>query len=127
MRLATGLSGIGAGVLWTLLAVFPPEDEVVRNRLWTPALLGMLLGVTGLVLGLRPALSRSGDLASKAVVVGLALMTLGNLAEYWTLAGQPHQGGFGGVARGVAWMTFLLGVLLLGVGTTAARMPVRLR
>jgi len=105
------------GVGWTLLAFFPPEDEVVRNRLWTPALFGMLLGVIGLFLSLRPTLSRVGEVALKAVVLGLGLMMLGNLVEYWTLAGQPHQGGFGGVARGVAWMTFLLGVLLVALGS----------
>jgi hypothetical protein len=112
-----GIAGLVGGVGWTLLAFFPPEDEVVRNRLWTPALLGMLLGVIGLFLSLRPTLTRAGEVALKAVVLGLGLMTLGNLVEYWTLAGQPHQGGFGGVARGVAWMTFLLGGLLVALGS----------
>jgi len=77
-----GIAGLAGGVGWTLLAFFPPEEEVVRNRLWTPALLGMLLGVIGILLWLRPTLTRVGGVALKAVVLGLGLMTLGNLVEY---------------------------------------------
>ena len=40
-----------------------------------------------------------GRVALSAAVVGLGLMTLGNLVEYWALSGFPHQGGAGAIAR----------------------------
>jgi vacuolar-type H+-ATPase subunit I/STV1 len=120
MRLRLGLAGLAGGALWTALAFFPPEDEVVRNRLWTPALFGMWLGVLGVFLAWRPVVSRVGVLALKAVVVGLGLMTLGNLVEYWFLSGYSHDEGGGAVARGLAWMTVLLGALGVAVGSAVA-------
>ena len=120
VRLGLGLAGLFGGALWTGLALFPPEGEVVRNRLWTPALLGMCLGVLGLSLVWRSTMSPVGRVALSAAVVGLGLMTLGNLVEYWALSGFPHEGGAGAIARGLAWMTFLLGVLLLAIGSLAA-------
>ena len=120
MRLALGLAGLFGGALWTGLAFFPPEGEVVRNRLWTPALLGMCLGVLGLSLVWRSTLGRVGRVALSAAVVGLGLMTLGNLVEYWALSGFPHEGGAGAMARGLAWMTLLLGVLVLAIGSLVA-------
>lgn len=120
MRIWLGRAGLCGGVLWTALAFFPPEGEVVRNRLWTPALLGIWLGVLGVWLAWRSALRLVGDRALGTAVVGLGLMTFGNLVEYWGLSSFPHQGGPGAMARGLTWMTFLLGVLLLVVGTLFA-------
>lgn len=45
VRVWLGRAGFSGGVLWTALAFLPPAGEVVRNRLWTPALLGIWLGV----------------------------------------------------------------------------------
>lgn len=115
-----GRAGVCGGLLWATLAFFPPEDEVTRNRLWTPALLGIWLGALGVWLAWRPALRLVGDRALGTAVVGLGLMTLGNLVEYWGLSRFPHEGGPGAMARGIAWMTFLLGVLLLVLGTLCA-------
>ena len=120
VRLGLGLAGLFGGALWTGLALFPPEGEVVRNRLWTLALLGMCLGVLGLSLAWRSTVGRVGRVALSAAVVGLGLMTLGNLVEYWMLSSFPHEGGAGAIARGLAWMTFLLGVLLLAIGSLVA-------
>ena len=120
VRLGLGLAGLFGGALWTVLAFFPPEGEVVRNRLWTLALLGMCLGVLGLSLAWRSTMGPVGRVALSAAVVGLGLMTVGNLVEYWALSSFPHQGGVGAMARGLAWMTFLLGVVLLAIGSLVA-------
>lgn len=68
----------------------------------------------------RSALCLVGDRAMGTAVVGLGLMTFANLVEYWGLSRFPHQGGAGATARGLAWMTFLLGVLLLVLGALFA-------
>ena len=85
VRLGLGLAGLFGGALWTGLALFPPEGEVVRNRLWTPALLGMCLGVLGLSLVWRSTMGPVGRVALRVAVVVLGLMSLGNLVEYWAL------------------------------------------
>ena len=69
MRLGLGLAGLFGGALWTALAFFPPEGEVVRNRLWTLALLGTCLGVLGLSLVWRSVMGRVGRVALSAAVV----------------------------------------------------------
>jgi hypothetical protein len=68
----------------------------------------------------RSALGRVGRAALATAVLGVGLMTLGNLVEYWALSSFSHERGMGGVARGMAWMTFLLGVLLLAIGALVA-------
>lgn len=123
-RAAAGLLG---GLLWIALALVPPvgtratqEYEVLWNRLWTPALLGMLAGWGGPG-PRRPALVTGAARAAKAALLaGLGLMLAGNFVEYWLLSDLPHEGP-PGFARGLAWMTVLLGWLLtllaaLGVG-----------
>lgn len=109
-RAAAGLLG---GLLWLALALIPPVGaratqayEVFWNRLWTPALLGLLAGWRG------PALARGAARTAWAVGrAGLGLMAAGNFSEYWLLSDLPHAGPLG-FARGLAWMTVLLGWLL---------------
>ena len=90
-----------------------PEAEVLRNRIWTVALVGMTLGMVGLLVVLRPTLGRGARLSLTGFDTGLGLMAIGSFVEYWILFRLPHEGGPGAAARGLAWMTFLVGVLLL--------------
>jgi hypothetical protein len=64
----SGSTGILGGLLWVGLALFPPEwgppgtvgyaHYELWNRLWTPALLGMLIGFIGFFRMVRPSLTR---------------------------------------------------------------------
>jgi hypothetical protein len=112
-------AGLLGGLVWMALAFFPPVGvretrayEVVFNRLWTPALLAMLLGFIGLYRVLRPSLARTGSIGFMVLLGGFALMVVGNLSEYWLLSDLPHQGP-DGFSRSLAWMTFLFGTLLV--------------
>ena len=111
-----GLAGVVGGVIWIVVILVNPEgegNEVLRNRIWTLAFLGMLLGVFGLLSRLRPTLGKAASVALTGFIVGLGLMTLGTFVEYWILFRLPHQGGVGGIARGLSWMTVLLGAVFL--------------
>src|SRR5262245_4632248 len=118
MRNGLALAGIVGGLLWVSLACFPPigmretrSYEILWNRLWTPALLCMGLGFFGLFQKLRQALSRAATSGLIAIVIGLALMVVGNVTEYWLFSALPHDGPEGFI-RGVAWMTVLAATLL---------------
>lgn len=122
------LAGIIGGVFWIGLAFFPPvgtqqtrEYEVLWNRLWTPALVCMLLGFIGMFRVLRAALSQPGRFAVVALLAGLVLMIVGNFTEYWILSDLPHEGPDGYI-RGLVWMTFLSGyfVVLVAAAVTGA-------
>jgi hypothetical protein len=114
-------AGLGGGLLWVAVSVVNPEAEVARNRIWTLALLGMSLGVLGLFRQLSADLGRVTRLALLAAAVGLGLMTLASFVEYSVLFGVPHQGaGWGPIARGIAWMTFLVGTLTLMAASIVA-------
>jgi hypothetical protein len=127
MRVVLGLAGLLGGAVWIGLWAAWPEDEILRNRVASAALLGMTLGFLGVRRLLRPSLPWIGAFALRTMLGGLLLMFLGNAVEYWLLFGLPHQGGgLGSLARGIAWMTFLFGALLLfaasiGAGLTLPR------
>jgi hypothetical protein len=115
--------GVLGGVFWAALAFYPPEcapvteaSEVLCNRLWTPGLLGMGLGLAGLFSAARPSLTRASRASFIALVAGLALMSLGNFVEYWLLSDLPHEGPEG-FLRGLAWMTVLSGFLVVLIAT----------
>jgi hypothetical protein len=114
-----GVAGSLGGTFWIALAFAPllrmtetREGEVFWNRLWTLALLGMLLGFLGLMLAQRSALTRTARAGFIVLLVGFALMMLANSVEYWMLSDLPHQGPDGFI-RGIAWMTFLVGTLAM--------------
>lgn len=119
------LVGIVGGLFWIALAFFPPEcapvteaSEDFCNRLWSPAPLGMGLGFVGLFLSRRSSLSTTATIGWIALLVSFALMFLGNVVEYWFLNHLPHQGP-GGLWRGLAWMTVLLGFLLVHLASAS--------
>ena len=121
MRLLLAL-GIVGGATWISLGFVPSEcapptgaTEIFCARLWTPALFGMTAGFIGVrrwAAAIATVNVRRGLLV---VASGAALMTIGNLGEYWIFFGWPHQGPDGWL-RGMLWMSFLLGWLgtLLG-------------
>ena len=123
MNRLLGLAAILGGIFWIALAFFPlvgmreaAEDEVFWSRLWTPALLGMLLGFLGLYLTQRATFNRTARGGCVALLAGFTLMVSGNAVEYWILNDLPHQGPDGYI-RGIAWMTFLVGTLVMLVAT----------
>lgn len=120
------VSGLLGGLFWLSIRFFPPEcaqiteaSEVLCNRLWSPALWGMLLGFSGLFLTIRPSLTWRTQGIFIALPVGGALMFGGNFLEYWMLTDLPHQGP-NGFARSLAWMTVLFGLLLVLVASAPA-------
>jgi hypothetical protein len=114
-------AGLAGGLLWVAVSVADPKAEVARNRIWTLALLGMSLGVFGLFHRMSASLGRVTRAALLAAAVGLGLMTAASFVEYWVLFGLPHEGaGWGPMARGIAWMTFLIGTLTLVASSIVA-------
>jgi hypothetical protein len=118
------LMGLVAGVTWIILAFFPAEcapptesSEVFCNRLWTPALAGMLTGFSALFMRIRSLLSRAATLGFAGLLVGFVLMVAGNFSEYWFLNDLPHEGPDGWI-RAVAFMTLLFGFLLVLTGAS---------
>lgn len=118
------LIGLVAGVTWIIFPFFPAEcapptesSEVFCNRLWTPALAGMLTGFSALFMRIRSLLSRAAILGFAGLVVGFVLMVAGNLSEYWFFNDLPHQGPDGWI-RAVAWITLLFGFLLVLIGAS---------
>jgi hypothetical protein len=118
------LIGLVAGVTWIILAFFPAEcapptesSEVFCNRLWTPALAGMLTGFSALFMRIRSLLSRAATLGFAGLLVGFVLMVAGNFSEYWFLNDLPHEGPDGWI-RAVAFMTLLFGFLLVLTGAS---------
>jgi len=115
--------GIVGGVAWQTLPLYPPEcvpvtgaSEVFCNRLWTPALAAMLVGAIGLWSLHRPFVSRAAKGRLLVITIGFALMTAGNLLEYWFAFELDHRTGIGGPIRGALWMTVLAGWLTVLVG-----------
>lgn len=125
-RLVLTLGLLGA-IGWLILPFFPPEcapptgaSEVFCNRLWTPSLAAMFVGTLALVSNSRGRgrwLGRAGFLV---IAIGFGLMVAGNFGEYWLAYRLPHEGGIGGVVRGILWMSVLAGWLVALLGATIA-------
>lgn len=83
------------------------------NRLWAPAFALVLCGYLGLAGRYPLRHTRAGRVGFRLVVGGLLAMMAGNIAEFWFLT---HQG-YGELnARSFAWMSVLLGWLVVGIG-----------
>ena len=116
------LAGILGGLLWLILALFRPDwgppgtaqygSYELWNRLWTPALLGMGIGFSGLFRLLRVAHPRRARGSFLSLLGGCALMVLGNVGEFWIFTDQPYEGE-GSLIRLVSWLAYLGGALLM--------------
>lgn len=121
MRLLLALGVLGGATLLYYAFGLPEcapvtgSSEVFCNRFWTPALFGMTAGFMGLRQWAWMVPSAKLRAGLSILVVGAALMTLGNGAEYWLFTSWPHAGPDGWL-RGMLWMSFLLGWLLVLVG-----------
>jgi hypothetical protein len=83
------------------------------NRLWAPAFALVLCGYAGLYGRYSLRQTRTGRVGFRLVVGGLLAMMAGNIAEFWFLT---HQG-YGELnARAFAWISVLLGWLVVGIG-----------
>lgn len=135
MLVLAGILAAVGGLMWLSFAAIGSDNldaafgEVGRNRLWTPALFGWLAGVLIPTVACWRRLSGLIKVGALFLAAGLLLMLSGNVAEYWFLSDLPHQGPEG-FARGLAWMTFLLGFLVLllslplcGIALLRARAP----
>jgi hypothetical protein len=124
MRLLLALGLVG-GVTWIAYAFVPSEctpptgdTEVFCNRLWTPALFAVTCGFLGLR---RFVAVRAWSTARRGVglvAAGAALMTFGNFMEYWVFFGWSHIGPDGWL-RGTLWMSVLLGLAAVLLGSLA--------
>ena len=121
--ISAGLVGFGCIALFLLMSSSEwgaPGTDVyfiyeARNRLIPFSLILIALGIVATYLVLRSNLVRLGHLSFIISVSGVALMLVGNVSEFWFFSSQP----FGEVnPRLVAWLSFLLGGLLLIVGLT---------
>jgi hypothetical protein len=123
--LALAVSGaalsIGCISLFLLLSSSdwgPPGSKAylvyeARNRLIPASLLLIGAGVVALHFILRDNTGRLGRVSVTLSLSGVALMLVGNVAEFWLFSGLAY-GPMN--ARALAWSLFLLGGLLLLVG-----------
>lgn len=119
--------GILGGAFWFSLPFYPPacvpvteSSEIFCNRLWSPALAGMLIGSVVFCFLLRNNVSRGTRAGFGLIVVAFGLMTVGNVGEYWFAYQLPHQGGPGAIVRSVLWMSVLAGWLISLIGAVVA-------
>ncbi len=71
-----------------------------------PALLFLMAGLAGLQ-ARQPGRGKAQKTGFITGVIGLVLMIVGNVAEFWVLEPADHRG----------WHTFLTGVVILGMGS----------
>ena len=114
-------SGVVGAATWLALPFFaPPMDssnaeEIFWSRLWAPALALMALGFVGLARSSAVLARRSLRIGLVTVVIGLLVMAVGNIAEYWLFVDQIH----GTMSsRDFSWILLLGGALVTGLGIT---------
>lgn len=126
MQRMLALTGILGGLSWITLGLFPPDwgppgtrayqGYQLWNRLWTPALLLMTLGFLSHFLSRRTSLTRGAYYGLAATLIGFSMMMMGNFAEFWIFTIESYSG----LGRNASWMTFLLGLLIVLIGSTVA-------
>jgi hypothetical protein len=119
-----GLLGLAGSMGWlSLNTVLSPDwgppgspnylGYETINRLWAPAFALVLCGYVGLHNRYPLRQARAGRAGFRLVVGGLLVMMAGNIAEFWFLTEQ----GYGELnARAFAWISVLLGWLVMGIG-----------
>src|SRR5918997_5781000 len=121
----SGLAAMLGGVLWPLWVVVeqsvgwgePGSAAYQRyeliNRLLPLAILPVVVGLVGLHVVLRRSYGWLGTAGFTTLLVGFALMVAGSVGEFWIFSAQSYEG-FG---RNASWGLFLLGHLVLAIGT----------
>jgi hypothetical protein len=117
--------GILGGLMWIALPFFAPEfgepgtaayeRYELWNRLWTPALLGIFLGLIGYFNSMQHKPNGIAAFFKNGILLGLLLMIIGNIAEFWVYTDLPYNAGVASGGRNVAWMTFFIGFLFMSL------------
>lgn len=121
-----GLAAVVGSVLWALWTVGfnfvgygdPGTPAYERyeayNRLLPLALLPVVVGFLGLYAAQRRSCGWLGRAGLVAALLGLALVAAGSVGEFWVFTAQPYGEPNG---RNASWAAYLLGHLVLGVGS----------
>lgn len=112
--------GLLGGCIWLILFLFPPDFGYPGslayvyyqwyNRLWSPVLLLMACSFIAFWRTQARAKTTFAQWAFSAIFFGFGLMIAGNIAEFWFFTTLPYQQIN---ARTIAWLTVLLGALVL--------------
>jgi hypothetical protein len=121
----SGLAAMVGGVLWALWGGVEQsvgwgqpgstayERYELINRLLPFALLPVVVGFIGLHMAQRGSYGRLGTTGFATVLVGFVLITAGSVGEFWVFSDQSYVG----AGRNASWILFLLGHLVLVIGT----------
>jgi drug/metabolite transporter (DMT)-like permease len=121
----SGLAAMLGGVLWALWGGVEQssgwgqpgttayERYELVNRLLPFALLPVVVGFIGLHVAQRRSYGQLGTAGFVTVLVGLMLVTAGNVGEFWVFSDQSYVG----AGRNASWALFLIGHLVLAIGT----------
>lgn len=122
-----GLAAMAGGVLWALwtggfnfvdyvgeLGTPAYERYEAYNRLLPVVLLPVVVGFLGLHAAQRRSYGWLGRAAFVTVLLGLALVIAGSVGEFWVFTEQPYGEPNG---RDASWTVYLLGHLVLAVGS----------
>ena len=121
----SGLVAVLGGVLWALWGVVEqsvgwgqPGSTVYEryeliNRLLPFVLLPVVVGFIGLHAAQRRSYGRLGTAGFATVLVGFMVIIAGSVGEFWVFSDQSYEG----AGRNASWILFLLGHLVLVIGT----------
>ena len=109
---------IGIGFCWLFALMASPEwgppgttaylAYEARNRLIPLPLFLMALGFIVIYVHHRRVVGRLGGVAFVIILLGIVLMFIGNVAEFWLFTTLPYGTSNG---RALAWSIFLVGAL----------------
>ena len=108
-----------AAIGWSVPGTAAYARYELLNRITAVSLLLMLAGWVGLALLWR---KEDGYWRLWLPILGSILTLIGNASEFWLFSDLPYDG-FN--MRGVAWTTFLVGLLLLAIGATITGLALR--
>jgi hypothetical protein len=121
----SGLAAMLGGVLWPLWVGVEQsvgwgqpgsaayERYELINRLLPLAILPVVVGLVGLHAVFRRSNGWLGTAGFVSLLVGFALMVAGSVGEFWVFSAQSYDG----PGRNASWTLFLLGHLVLAIGT----------
>jgi hypothetical protein len=124
-----GICAILGGALWGVVKYLInhepyPYSYDDYNRMLTVPLLLMLIGFIGVHIILLKKISKAVAVASIVTVIGLALLLIGNIAEFWLVLLQSKPNAYDAFKSGssdvwigshVGWATFCIGMLTTAI------------